>query len=286
MKYGMTLPLSGIEGDVGRLVEFAHIAEEEGWDGVFLEDYIVYWGPEAAPATFDPWVALAAIAMRTQRVRIGITVTPLSRRRPWKLAREAVTLDHLSQGRLILGFGLGDANEKGFSAFGEVTDAKQRAILLDEGLAILAGLMSGKPFGYQGEHYHVDEVTFAPRPLQMPGIPIWIGGFWPRKAPALRAACWDGFCAAKLPDASGDGTIMPADIRAIRTFIDEHRTSADPFDIIAGGQGDSDDRERMRARVEALAEAGATWWGDFMLPGPGEVESVLQRIKQGPPRYE
>ena len=104
MHYGLTLPLSGIDGDVGQLIEFAHIAEEEGWEGVFLEDYIVYWGSRNSP-TYDPWLTLAAIALRTHQVRIGITVTPLSRRRPWKLARECVSLDHLSRGRLTLGVG-------------------------------------------------------------------------------------------------------------------------------------------------------------------------------------
>ena len=285
MKYGVTLPLSGVEGDVGRLVEFAHSAEEEGWDGVFLEDYMVYWGPEAVPATFDPWVTMAAVAMRTRRVKLGITVTPLSRRRPWKVAREVVTLDHLSHGRLILGFGLGDVNEKGFSSFGEVLDARQRASMLDEGLEIVVGLMGGEPFSHHGEHYHVEEVTFLPRPVQMPRIPIWIGGFWPRTAPALRAARWDGFCAAKVPDASGNGSMTSADIRAVKAFMDQHRTSMDGFDITTGGQTFGLDRGWARAHVEELAEAGATWWSEFALPEkPGEAEMILARIKQGPPR--
>src|SRR5579884_94813 len=123
MQYGIVLPISGIDGDVQRLIEFAHVAEESGWDGVFLEDYIVYWGSQGI--TYDPWVALAAIATHTKRVRLGLTVTPLSRRRPWKLAREAITLDHLSNGRLILGFGLGDDNDKSFTSFGDIVDRKQ-----------------------------------------------------------------------------------------------------------------------------------------------------------------
>src|SRR2546428_3823964 len=155
MKYGLVLPLSGIEGDVEQLVEYAHIAEEEGWEGVFLEDYVIYWG--AHGVTYDPWLALTAIALRTQQVRLGITVTPLPSRLPWKLAREAITLDHLSHGRLILGFGLGDAQDR---HFGEVADVKQRARMLDEGLDLLAGLMSGRPFSYQGTHYTVGDVTF------------------------------------------------------------------------------------------------------------------------------
>lgn len=279
MKYGIVLPLSGIDGNVERLVEYAHIAEEEGWDGVFLEDYIVYWGAQGT--TYDPWLALTAIALRTQRIHLGITVTPLPSRLPWKLAREAITLDHLSHGRLILGFGLGDAQD---CHFGEITDEKQRAMMLDEGLEILNGLMSGQPFSYQGAYYQVHDITFRPGPIQTPRVPIWLGGYWPRKAPALRAACWDGFCPAKVPDEHSDGYIKPADIRAIKTMIEEHRTSSAPFDLAAGGNSDGSDSGKARAHVEAYREAGATWWIEFVLPDPGEAEQALARIKQGPPK--
>jgi len=278
LKYGVVLPLSGIEGDVERLVEFAHIAEEEGWDGVFLEDYLVYWGMQGT--TYDPWLALTAIAMRTQRVKLGMTVTPLPSRLPWKLAREAITLDHLSHGRVILGFGLGDPQDL---HFGEVADPKQRAGMLDEGLDILAGLMSEQPFSYQGAHYQVNEITFRPGPLQKPRIPIWLGGFWPHKAPARRAARWDGFCPAKVPDEHGDGYIKPADIRAIASFVEEQRTNPAPFDLVAGGHSSIGDPAKARAHVEPFGEAGATWWVEFVLPDPGETEEALARIKQGPP---
>jgi alkanesulfonate monooxygenase SsuD/methylene tetrahydromethanopterin reductase-like flavin-dependent oxidoreductase (luciferase family) len=278
MQYGLVLPLSGIEGDIERLVESAHIAEEEGWDGIFLEDYMVYWGSQGV--TYDPWLALTAIVLRTRRVRLGTTVTPLPSRLPWKLAREAITLDHLSHGRLILGFGLGDAQD---SHFGEVSDVRQRAEMLDEGLAVLAGLLSGQPFSYQGKHYQVNNVTFAPRPVQTPRIPIWLGGFWPHKAPALRAVHWDGFCPAKVPDEHGDSYIKPDDIRAIKSFIAEHRLGSAPFDLVASGHSPGDDPAKARAHVEPFMQAGATWWCEFVLPEPGEAEQALKRIKQGPP---
>jgi alkanesulfonate monooxygenase SsuD/methylene tetrahydromethanopterin reductase-like flavin-dependent oxidoreductase (luciferase family) len=281
MQYGVTLPLSGFDGDVQQLIEAAHIAEEEGWDGVFLEDYIVYWGAQGI--TYDPWLVLAAIATRTKHIRLGLSVTPLSRRRPWKLAREAITLDHISNGRLILGFGLGDDQDKGFTSFGDVADRKQRAEMLDEGLDILAGLMSGQPFSYTGKHYKVDNVTFLPRPVQQPRIPIWIGGFWPHKAPALRAARWDGFLPASEPDENGNSFPKPADIQTIKAFIAEHRTSTTPFDIGVGGNTPGNDPRGAYAQIEPLIEAGATWWCEFALPEPGQTEQVLTRIKQGPP---
>ncbi len=280
MKYGVVLPLSGIDGTIEKLVEYAYIAEEAGWDGVFLEDYIVYW---AAPGvTYDPWLTLTAIALRTQRVKLGFTVIPLPSRLPWKLAREAITLDHLSRGRLILGFGLGDAQD---AHFGEVTDLKQRAEMLDEGLDLLAGLMSEQqPFSYQGKHYQTENVTFVPGPIQKPRIPIWLGGYWPRKAPTLRAARWDGFCPARLDDENGEGYIKSADISAIKTLIDAHRTSSAPFDLVVGGNSSGDDPAAARAHVEPFIAAGATWWIEFVLPEPGEAEQALARIKQGPPK--
>ena len=163
MKYGLVLPLSGIEGDVEQLVEYAHIAEEEGWEGVFLEDYIIYWGAQGV--TYDPWLTLTAMALRTQRVHLGTTVTPLPSRLPWKLAREAVTLDHLSGGRLALGVGLGNLNDPGFGRVGEVTDARQRGAMLDEALDVLAGLWTGEPFSYQGRHYRVGETVGGDDPM-------------------------------------------------------------------------------------------------------------------------
>jgi alkanesulfonate monooxygenase SsuD/methylene tetrahydromethanopterin reductase-like flavin-dependent oxidoreductase (luciferase family) len=107
--------------------KFGHesTSEEEGWDGVFLEEYFTYWGAQGI--TYDPWLALTSMALRTRRVSLGTTVTPLPSRLPWKLAREAITLDHLSHGRLILGVGLGDAQDR---QFGKEIDVKTRASLL------------------------------------------------------------------------------------------------------------------------------------------------------------
>ena len=139
MRYGLEISAAGACGDARTLADLAHLAEEVGWDGVFLEDYIIHYDPLYA-WTYDPWVALAAMALRTERIRLGTMVTPIARRRPWKLARELVTLDHLSGGRMILGVGLGDGAEQSFTHFGEVTDPKRRAGLLDESLTILAGL--------------------------------------------------------------------------------------------------------------------------------------------------
>ena len=235
MRYGLNLPNGGACSDARTLAEFAALAECSGWDGVFLEDYIVYQGRQDIP-THDPWLALAAMALRTQRIRLGTEVTPLARRRPWKLARETVTLDHLSNGRLILGVGLGASDDTSFTHFGEETDAKRRAEMLDEGLQILTGLWSGRPFSYRGKHYSVDEVRFLPATVQRPRIPLWIGGSTARKGVVRRAARWDGIAPYKNPDTSEWQDFTAEDIRELRAQIENERTSRTPFDVVVGGR--------------------------------------------------
>ena len=144
MKHGLSLPNKGDYSDIHRLVELATLAEESGWDGFFLWDHIASGiGPHV-----DPWIATAAIAAHTSKIRLGLLITPLSRRRPWKVAREIVSLDHLSGGRMVLGAGLGDFREKEFRSFGEVVDPHTRGQMLDEALEIVTGLQSGQRFSY------------------------------------------------------------------------------------------------------------------------------------------
>ncbi len=156
MRYALYLPNYGAEHSARGLAELAHEAEESGWDGFFLWDHVNTG--ETAIAMLDVWVALAAMAMTTTRIRLGATVTPVPRRRPWKLARETVTLDHLSNGRLTLGVGLGVTDD--YEPFGEDCDGKARAAKLDEGLEILTGLWKGLPFEQHGQAYQVKNVTF------------------------------------------------------------------------------------------------------------------------------
>ncbi len=285
MRYGLSVANTDMFGDARALAELMRQAEAVGWDGVFLEDYIVYQGSRDAP-TYDPWVTLAAIAMRTERLQIGTSVTPLPRRRPWKVAREAMTLDHLSGGRFILGVGMGDVNDVGFTHFGETTAAKVRAEMLDEALDVLVGLLSGQPFAYQGVHYQVGEVTFRPMPIRPGGIPIWIGGGWPRKALVRRAARLDGACPYKIGVESeyGSDGMTPADIRALKAAIAAQRTRSIPFEIVNGGETPGDDPARASATLAPLAEAGVTWWMEFVGSYRGDGDAMRTRILQGPPR--
>jgi alkanesulfonate monooxygenase SsuD/methylene tetrahydromethanopterin reductase-like flavin-dependent oxidoreductase (luciferase family) len=280
--HGIEFPPAGECGDPKTLAELARLAEEAGWDGVFLEDYVFYHNDTyhsvpGAP-TYDPWICLAAMATRTEHVRLGTAITPLPRRRPWKLAREAISLDHLSGGRLFLGVGSGDVSDNGFTHVGEETDPKRRAGLLDEGLEILAGLMGGRPFSYEGEHHTVHEVTFLPEPVRQPRIPIWVGGLWPRKGPLRRAARWDGFIPYKQ---SGDGRqvdLTPEDVYQIRATTERERAGSGPFDLVVGGSERREDWEEERSVISSLAEAGATWWLEWVpAAGFGEMRRAILR---------
>jgi alkanesulfonate monooxygenase SsuD/methylene tetrahydromethanopterin reductase-like flavin-dependent oxidoreductase (luciferase family) len=209
MQYGVTFP----NVDARTLAELAHEAEEAGWDGVFVWDII--WG-------IDAWVSLAAVAMRTERVRFGTMLTPLSRRRPWKVASEVVTLDYLSNGRVILPVGLGAVGPEDpnnwFAQVGEETDRKIRAKMLDESLDVLDGLWSGQPFSYNGEHYHIHDVTFAPTPVQLPRVPIWVVGAWPRMKSMRRVLRCDGVIPARTNEDGSFAEMTPADIVAMKAF--------------------------------------------------------------------
>ena len=288
MQYGVNLPITV---DAQTLARLAGEAEAAGWDGVFVWDCLS-GNPANEPekqTIYDPWIALAAIATSTRRVRFGTMVTPLARRRPWKVARETVTLDHLCQGRLILPVGLGAVSDGGFSKVGEQMDRKIRAERLDEGLAILTGLWSGHPFSYIGQHYQVQEMTFVPPPVQQPRIPIWVVGAWPRMKSLRRALQWDGILPTKMLENGSFAEMTPADIQALKTFSEHHRPQGTPFDIVMEGETPGDDPVAATALLQPLAQAGVTWWIEAVWATPettGGVEGMLKRIQQGPPRLD
>lgn len=275
MNYGFIIT----SGDPRTVAGLAGEAEAAGWDGVFYWDGICI----GAFDTYDPWVVMAAMAMSTERVRIGAILTPPARRRPWKLARETMTLDHLSGGRLILPVGLGALDDGGFSKVGEPTDRKVRAGRLDESLEILTGLWSGEPFAYAGEHYRLEEMTFLPKPVQSPRPPIWVVGAWPSKKSMNRALHYDGLLAAKVSGTATEPGITSEDIRAMKAYATENRAPDAPFDIVWEGVTPGDDPERADSIVRPFAEAGITWWIESQWMAPNE-QDLRARIRQGPPR--
>ena len=276
MRCGVGLPNIGDYGDPDLLVDLAGTAERAGWDGVFLWDHVVYREP-GWPAA-DPYVTAGAIAATTERVRIGVLITPLSRRRPWKVARETASLDVLSGGRLVVGTGLGSQAEAEFAAFGDDPDPRVRAERLDEGLEILTGLWGGEPFSHDGRHFRVAETVFLPRPLQRPRPPIWIAGRWPARRPFRRAARYDGV----FPTFEGVGHAeMPTPERLAEAvaYTRTHRETAAPFDVVLEGQSNGPDP----ARVAPYEAAGLTWWIEKLGWFRGPVEAMRERIERGPP---
>ena len=179
MQRGVAIPCFGT--DPAALIRLGVAAEAAGFDGFFVWDHIVFSNTGDGPPILDPWVVLAAVASRTERIRLGTMITPVPRRRPWQLARQTATLDVLSGGRMILGVGIGSPAYGDFGIFGEPTGERDRAELLDEGLAVLAGLWTGEKFSYRGRHFSVDPVRFTPTPVQRPRIPVWVGGVLPAR---------------------------------------------------------------------------------------------------------
>jgi alkanesulfonate monooxygenase SsuD/methylene tetrahydromethanopterin reductase-like flavin-dependent oxidoreductase (luciferase family) len=278
MKYGIYLPNYGDAISASNLAEFAKTAEKSGWDGFFIFDHILV-SKNQGHQMVDPWVALAAMAMTTEHIRIGTTATPVARRRPWKLARETVTLDHLSGGRLTITVGLGAPEKAEFAYFGEPVDPRIRAEKLDEGLNILTGLWTGKPFSYKGMHYQIDKIKFRPATLQKPRIPVWVGGYWPNRAPFRRAARWDG----AFPLKHG-GAMRPKDFEALKAFIDAHRVIDTPYDLVTMGYLRQVAKDKRRKSLNALEDSGVTWWLESFFQLKHSFSDLLSQIEQGPPK--
>lgn len=268
-------------GDPGETADLAALAEAAGWDGVFTWDGIAV-GPGD---TYDPWVVLGAIAMRTERVLIGAIVTPPARRRPWKLARETMTIDRLSGGRLVVPVGLGALDDAAFGGVGEPTDTRTRAELVDESLAILEGLWSGEPFAFEGRHFRFGAMTFRPPPIQRPRIPVWVVGAWPSPRSMARAARWDGIV-AQAPAADGTSAApTPDQLRAIAAWLARERAAtgqSGPYDVIAQGTTPANDPGAARVAVAPYADAGATWW--IEADWETSLDGLRGRVEAGPPR--
>ena len=270
MRFGIILP----GGTAARQLEQAVLAERAGWDGVFV------W--EAAFGV-DAWALLAAIAARTQRVRLGTMLTPLPWRRPWKVASQVVTLDQLSRGRATLAIGLG-AIATDLPDTGEVTDLRERAAMMDEGIDLIRELWAGRQ-RYAGTYYRYDcdrdDLVRVGRPVQE-RIPIWVVGVWPRPKSMRRVLRCDGI----IPQ-YGDGDDTPEVMRQLRRWLDEH-DARDGFDVLSEGETPAGDREAAIAAVTPWADAGATWWMETNWEMPHDsderMRQVDERIAAGPPR--
>lgn len=261
MRSGLFLPLFDALADPALVARLCVEAEEAGWDGVFVWDNLRYVEPVVDVA--DPWITLAALAAATERIRLGPMVTPLARRRPVKVARETATLDRLSGGRLTLGVGLGsDAFASEYSMTGEELDDRRRANMLDESLEILASAWSGEPVHHRGDHYVVDGMRFLPRPVQRPGVPVWVAGYYGKSKPLRRAARYQGFFPLGLENPAQLAEIV-GDVTSLRGEAGGDLT--EPYDVTVALEPGDD--------PAPYAAAGATWW---LVAFPWDAVSVDQ----------
>jgi alkanesulfonate monooxygenase SsuD/methylene tetrahydromethanopterin reductase-like flavin-dependent oxidoreductase (luciferase family) len=265
MRSGLFFPLFDELADPELAARLAAEAEEAGWDGFFIWDHVRWREPVESVA--DTQVALAAIAFATERIRFGPMITPLARRRPVKVARETASLDQLSGGRLNLGVGLGsDEFGSEYVMTGEETDPKGRAEMLDEALEILVAAWSGEPVDHHGKHFTVDGMRFLPRPVQQPGVPVWVAGFYGTPRPLRRAARHQGFFPINLEHAN--------QLAEIRADLESLRDADGPFDLVCGLAPGVD--------PAPYAEAGASWWlVDFPWEGI-TADQVRGVIREGP----
>jgi hypothetical protein len=287
MRFGIRIPPYGPFSDARVVADLAAESEAAGWDGFFLWDDVTVGSPMPV---VDPWIALAAIALRTQRIRLGPLVTPLPRRRPWKVAREAISLDHLSGGRLILGVGSGGTRAD-FADLGEATDPKVLAAMLEECLQIVTGLWSGEPFHFEGSYYHVRTAQFLPRPVQSPRIPIWVGGGWPKKAPFRRAARWDGVFPydIRIRDRVME-TMAPQETQSLLDYMAPYRQPDRPFEVVQTGITAGENPTHDQALIASHAVVGVTWWLENFMPQrwggswrDWPLDQMYRRVRQGPP---
>jgi alkanesulfonate monooxygenase SsuD/methylene tetrahydromethanopterin reductase-like flavin-dependent oxidoreductase (luciferase family) len=270
MRSGLFVPIFDELADPSLVARLSAEAEEAGWHGVFVWDHVRWREPILEVA--DAWITLAAIAVATRAIRLGPMVTPLARRRPVKVAKETVTLDQLSGGRLTLGVGLGsDRSGNELSITGEELDDRRRARMLDEALEILTAAWSGEPVHHRGEHYTVEGMRFLPRPVQRPGIPVWVGGYPGKRGPLRRAARFQGFFPVDLehPDQLAE---IVTELTTLRKEIG--RDVTEPFDVVAALPLGTD--------PAPYTSAGATSW---MVEFPWDevsVDQVRGVIGEGP----
>jgi alkanesulfonate monooxygenase SsuD/methylene tetrahydromethanopterin reductase-like flavin-dependent oxidoreductase (luciferase family) len=270
MRSGLFLPLFDALADPGVVARLCAEAEEAGWHGVFVWDNLRYVEPVVEVA--DPWITLTAIATATERMRFGPMVTPLARRRPAKVARETATLDQLSSGRLTLGVGLGSDQFAGeWSMTGEELDDRRRASMLDESLEILAAAWSGEPVHHRGDHYTVDGIRFLPRPVQRPGVPVWVAGYYGKSRPLHRAARYQGFFPLGV-DHPGQLAEIVADLAARRGPAGWD--VPEPYDVVIALEPGED--------PAPYAVAGATWWLVAFPWDAPSVDQVRAVIRDGP----
>ena len=275
--YAIDIAPLGSLADPRAVVRLALAAEAAGWDGISIWDSL---GLSTGGGAADPFVTLAAIAARTERLRLITSVVAVARRRPQLVVQAATSLDLLSHGRLVLGLGAGE-DEPDFEAFGESHDRSTRIARMDEGMAIIDAGLRGERLAHAGQHLTATGVTLGPEPAQRPRPPMWFGAL--RPAGLRRAAAWDGWIAVALGEDGGSVALTPEDLERRAMVIGEERERLGlgvlPYDVAVLGASVAD-----KPSAAEYVAAGATWWFESLSPTRGSVDALEAIVRAGPPR--
>lgn len=275
MNFGIYIPNGGDFADPKDVAELARAAERSGWDGFFIWDHLLL-GPEGTVPAADVWVELAAVAVATEHIKIGPLIVPLARRRVQVVAKQVVTLDRLSNGRLILGAGLGV--ECDFARFGESTNLRTRGSALDDSLGILKTWWAGGEVLFDRG---ADGVRLVPGPKSPAGIPVWVGGSLPERSsrPLKRAVREAGFFPVG-PNYSPTNPVRSQEYAQLSKRLDMARQEgklSPEFDlVVAARSGDGVEAP------ETYASSGVTWWLESFDSAPGELEAAHETVAEGP----
>ena len=278
IRFGVCLPQHG--STWSEVVAAARACDRLGYDSIWAIDH--FFGiPDATRPIFEGWTELTALAALTERVRLGHLVLCVSYRNPAVLAKMAATLDHVSNGRFVLGMGAG-WHQQEYHAYGfPFPPIGTRLKELDEALTILRKMWTEEPASFFGEHFHVEEAYCRPRPVQSPHPPILVGGTGERvllRIVAEHATIWNN-----LGWAHRD---LPHKLDVLRAHCEAAKRDFDAIEIsqqTVAAIGATEDEAR-RATDAVLAEVPFLSGGrDLIIAGTPEqcIERVRQTLEMG-----
>ncbi|MGI9021806.1 MAG: TIGR03560 family F420-dependent LLM class oxidoreductase [Acidimicrobiales bacterium] len=248
------------------------VGEEAGFDGAWMFDHFKSMYGEPDGPCFEAYTALAALAAVTSRIRLGVMVTGVTYRHPSVLAAEAITVDHISNGRLELSLGAAWFEEEHRELGVPFPPTPERADRLEEALEVVQALLTTDGATYEGRYYQLHDATLRPRPVQQPHPPIWVGaGGDKRTIPiaARHADVWHSFGSVET-------------LRAKAEVLDTHARKAgrDPAEIVrATHLSLSEPWDEVRSTAEELADAGFSYLvASWPEEGEARVEEFADRI--------
>ncbi|HSM32842.1 MAG TPA: LLM class flavin-dependent oxidoreductase [Anaerolineae bacterium] len=276
-RFAIDIAPLGARSDPLAILRLARAAEDSGWDGLSIWDSL---GLSMGTSAADPFVALAAVAASTERLRLITSIISVARRRPQLVVQAAGTLDLLSAGRLVLGVGAGE-DRPDFEAFGESHDRSARISRMDEALAIIDAGLRGRALEHEGVHFRAHGVTLGPRPSQQPRPPLWLGAL--RRGGVRKAAHWDGWIAVAMSEDGASMSMTPDAFAELVALVHSEREglgrAGAPYEIAVLGVDGLDG-----FKSTAYVDAGASWWLESLSPMRGSLDELEAIVRLGPSR--